>query len=703
MSGTAAVIPRRLLLESSIPGVFAVGDVCGGSVKRVDGWRGRDRRERGSQPHRFVNLKLIPHDLSMRLVSTIRTMAFSTLAPVVIAAAVRPAVAQTPTVSELIRAEDGRVRTDSDLAIMRAGLASSDPVTRQMAVRGMGRAERAELLEDIVGLLDDSNELVRQAAANAVAQAVVRGDGVERARRALTARLSTEVNPDVRGQIAESMGRMKADSASVGAIAQAIAAELPLRGAVRGLFFLTRQRSARGAVPPAVAQRLQSVATSLDNAEDVRATAAAARIAAGGASESELRAIRRDPSGYVRVTAATAASITDPAPVVRYRAVALAACPALVIAARDSNEHVALAAIDALGAVLTGTSRARCAGDAAVIAALESSRSPRAVIALAAISPERARERLPALVSDADPFVRVHAARAARRLGDTVSLRTLAVDPDANVASAAIDALSQLVGHADDAIYMSSLRSDASQLLMSAARALGATGGPASAGAPLLAALDRVTELRRETSRDARLALIDAMDSLGAPLPERYVRDFDEVVAVRAAELTGGTAAPQPLPVVPTPTGADIILLPRVTIEMVGGGRIVLDLFPYDAPTNVWRFVRLARAGYYDGLTFHRIVPFFVVQGGSPLANEYVGDGPFTRDEVGLENRRGTVGVSTRGRDTGDGQLYFNTVDNVRLDHDYTVFARVVSGMDVVDRMQEGARIRRVVLSAPRE
>ena len=92
------------------------------------------------------------------------------------------------------------------------------------------------------------------------------------------------------------------------------------------------------------------------------------------------------------------------------------------------------------------------------------------------------------------------------------------------------------------------------------------------------------------------------------------------------------------------------------------------------------------------------MVPFFVVQGGSPLANEYVGDGPFTRDEVGLENRRGTVGVSTRGRDTGDGQIFVNTVDNVRLDHDYTVFAEVVRGMDVVDRMQEGARIRRITV-----
>jgi cyclophilin family peptidyl-prolyl cis-trans isomerase len=242
-------------------------------------------------------------------------------------------------------------------------------------------------------------------------------------------------------------------------------------------------------------------------------------------------------------------------------------------------------------------------------------------------------------------------------------------------------------------VYLAALRSDASQQLMSAAKAL--TGAGPAATAPLVAALDRVTARRRETSRDARLALVEA---LGAAVPARYARDFDPAVARRAAELAGVAAAPTPLPAPAVPTVAQLRSVRGATIEMADGGRIELRLFPLDAPTNTWRFVRLARAGWFDGLTFHRIAPFFVVQGGSPLANEYVGDGPFTRDEVGLENRRGTVGVSTRGRDTGDGQLYFNTVDNVRLDHDYTVFAEVVRGMDVVDRMQEGARMRRVTV-----
>jgi cyclophilin family peptidyl-prolyl cis-trans isomerase len=73
--------------------------------------------------------------------------------------------------------------------------------------------------------------------------------------------------------------------------------------------------------------------------------------------------------------------------------------------------------------------------------------------------------------------------------------------------------------------------------------------------------------------------------------------------------------------------------------------------------------------------------------------------GPFMPDELGLvRNARGTLGTSTRGRDTGDAQIFINLVDNVRLDHDYTVWARVVEGLDVVDRIQEGDVIESIAI-----
>jgi len=147
-------------------------------------------------------------------------------------------------------------------------------------------------------------------------------------------------------------------------------------------------------------------------------------------------------------------------------------------------------------------------------------------------------------------------------------------------------------------------------------------------------------------------------------------------------------------------------------------GEIVAELYEKDAPGTVENFAGLAagtkeftdpksgkkeKRPYYDGLTFHRVVPNFVIQGGSPGANEYAGDGAFMRDEITARTHaRGTVGVSTRGRDTGDAQFFINLLDNPRLDRDFTIFALVSSGMDVVDAVLEGDVIERVeILPAP--
>ncbi|MEO6236759.1 MAG: peptidylprolyl isomerase, partial [Vicinamibacterales bacterium] len=110
------------------------------------------------------------------------------------------------------------------------------------------------------------------------------------------------------------------------------------------------------------------------------------------------------------------------------------------------------------------------------------------------------------------------------------------------------------------------------------------------------------------------------------------------------------------------------------------------------------RFLRLALVDhYYDGLAIHRVVPNFVIQGGGPGGNEYSGHKEYMRDEIGARNSRGTVGLSTRGRNTADGQFYVNLIDNARLDQDYTVFASVVpSDMAVVHAIQEGDVMRRL-------
>ena len=135
-----------------------------------------------------------------------------------------------------------------------------------------------------------------------------------------------------------------------------------------------------------------------------------------------------------------------------------------------------------------------------------------------------------------------------------------------------------------------------------------------------------------------------------------------------------------------------------VAVNLSSGKSFTLRMNPTDAPVTVDRFLRLALVDhYYDGLTIHRVAPNFVIQGGGPGGNEYSGHKEYMRDEIGARNSRGTVGLSTRGRNTADGQFYVNLIDNARLDQDYTVFASVVpADMSAVDAIQEGEVMRRL-------
>jgi cyclophilin family peptidyl-prolyl cis-trans isomerase len=294
---------------------------------------------------------------------------------------------------------------------------------------------------------------------------------------------------------------------------------------------------------------------------------------------------------------------------------------------------------------------------------------------------------------------------------DGASLARLAADANDNVRAAAIAGLSRTGQHAYDSVYVSALVSRGYQVVLAAANALLGSPNRAMAIPALLAALDRISAERRENSRDERVAILNRVAELGSPANgsriQRYAIDFDTTVAAKAAVMltkwTGTTVVPRakPLPIRPEPL-AQVFRTRGMQLRITmapssGGGIILINLFTDEAPATIARIIRLARAHYYDGLTFHRYVPNFVIQGGSPGANENVGDASFMRDELGGHSHlRGTVGISTRGHDTGDAQFFINLVDNRRLDHDYTVFGEVVSGMDVVDRIRAGDVMARV-------
>jgi cyclophilin family peptidyl-prolyl cis-trans isomerase/HEAT repeat protein len=335
-----------------------------------------------------------------------------------------------------------------------------------------------------------------------------------------------------------------------------------------------------------------------------------------------------------------------------------------------------------------------------------------ALVSLAKTAPDAAREMLPVFVASPLWPVRMYAARAAAIVSDADLLLRLAADPSDNVRDAALGELRTLKGHDADDLYLAALQRPDYQVILTATRALEKTPEPARAVTALLAALVRITAERRDTSRDPRMALVARIGELGQPGDAQalmpYTTDFDPQVTAAAAALIGTWTGQTPA-VAPRPLPVERLLLvdierlrsARAVVTMAGRGVFELELLTDDAPATVARFVRLARAGYYNGLTSHRVVPNFLIQGGSPGANEFMGDGAYLRDELGLQPHvRGSVGISTRGRDTGDAQICPDLVDNPRLDHDYTVFARVVAGLDVLDRVLECDVIERIEIVA---
>ena len=478
------------------------------------------------------------------------------------------------------------------------------------------------------------------------------------------------------------------------------------RSPVVGLFF-----AVTAACPGTVAAQRTSVSVA-DSAliqrvllaEDRRDSTDAAFAEAARATDARIRAIAlrglgriRDPlfaarDSVPKVVAALPPVVwPEPAWRLRYRALAnkRTDCAALLAAMSDGAWHVRLRAVDLVPPT--------CAVDTALTAMLrrwvdslpaDASRrraggvswhaAAHALVALARITPDSARPRVVQLSIHPQWEVRAYVARAAGLIGDTARLRVLVTDADDNVKESAIQSLSRLAGHADDDLYMTALAADGAQAVRAAAIALDSSER-GDVRLALNATFDKWVKRENASARDVRLALLK---SAGRPASD----DRPPPVAVVA-----------PPRLVALALGAEVEL--RVTLApQSGGGSFVVRLRGDVAPMMAARILALAKSGYYNGHLWQRVEPDFVIQGGGPGANEYVGYGQFFRDELGtVPHVRGTVGMSTRGHDTGDGQWFVNLRDNTRLDRDYSVFADVVSGMDVVDGVMEGDVIESIV------
>lgn len=664
-----------------------------------------------------------------------------------------PAAAQSLQ-ERMLQAEDARPTTEAGLAPLMEGLKGN---TRRTAIRAIGRLERPAMIPLVAPALADGVG-IRAEAANALAQMARTSAAVIEVQKLLIDRAAVDANLNTWepwGEIAAALGRLPYDTAEqVAAAEDVLITGLPspdslndvdsaaLIGSARG--FESLARTVRAKKLPPLGQRtwdlLRWAATAQRPPADPRSVltrrlAMAALVTGNQATSSVIERGLLDVDAEVRRFAAAAAAtdaaisdrdvllkraMADRDPRVRLEALRgwgrqlqKTSCAPVRAALKDADPHVRLQAIDQLGA---GCPAAEGPSDLAAITGTLSTQ-PRtwhapahALVSLARTQPAEAAKALPAFAAHTTWQVRMYAARAAGLLADPATLTALMGDPSDNVREAALTALVELKRPEAAPAAIDSLSRPDYQLVMTAVLALEDKSHAAKAAPALVTALGRITKEHKDTSRDPRMAILNRLQAYGdasqAVHLEGYLRDFDPAVAAKAAEMltawTGKprTATPQPL-TGPTVTLAAVNALrgKSLRFHMAGRGSFDVALEVDAAPLSAARVARRAGEGYYDGLTFHRIAPNFVIQGGSPGANEYAGEPFYMRDEVGL-HLRGTVGISTRGRDTGDAQIFVNTIDSPRLDHTYTVFGTVIAGMNVVDGILEGDVIQRVELVA---
>jgi cyclophilin family peptidyl-prolyl cis-trans isomerase/HEAT repeat protein len=669
--------------------------------------------------------------------------------------------AQTPrpalTRLAVLQAEDRRAPAARDLAVIRAGTHSDDPQTARIAVRALGRLERPSLVADILPSLKHPLPEIRAEAANALGQALkdTKSGAASPAIAntvidALITRLSVEAEASVRGAVFETLGRTAATAIHAERV-EAVLVDAAAReatndgrlGIASGFEALVRLR--RGEHPPQAAainamRSMVSVSPPaarrpLDPSRDVRVRRLAleALVTAEAVDDATLGRALHDPDPQVRRLAMRAAAaggpaaagaltagLTDTSSMVRIEALramrssrAAALCSVAVTAAADRDPQVVLVALDQLAACSASPDAValleRIVSDPANVGSpREWHRAAHALVALAGSSPDKLAAALGPFATSLIWQLRMYAARAAAIVKDAVLLEKLAADDEDNVREAAVEGLAKVAGHSADPVYVRQMNRTGYQILRAAAAALAGTPNPDTAVPALRAAHERLVAEGRDNSHDARAAIEKTLADLRTPAAaDGHASSGAARAPVAPALARSGAHATGAVRSVTRDARDDSrdlsaddlrrLAAARALVTMRGIGTFELVLFTWEAPASVLRFTRLAEAGYYNGLTFHRVVPNFVIQGGSPGANEYIGDATFMRDEVGQwPHVRGAVGISTRGRDTGDAQIFIDLVDNPRLNHEYTVFAQVLNGLDVIDQVLEGDVIEKI-------
>jgi len=139
----------------------------------------------------------------------------------------------------------------------------------------------------------------------------------------------------------------------------------------------------------------------------------------------------------------------------------------------------------------------------------------------------------------------------------------------------------------------------------------------------------------------------------------------------------------------------------KISMETTKGG-IELELYPEHAPKTVNNFVFLAKEGYYDGISFHRVINDFMVQGGDPTGSGSGGPGYKFADEFAgnpLTHERCVISMANAGPNTNGSQFFITHSPQPHLNGKHTVFGKVITGQDIVDKIQQGDKMEKVMVT----
>jgi cyclophilin family peptidyl-prolyl cis-trans isomerase len=586
-----------------------------------------------------------------------------------------PCLAQIPAARlAILQAEERGAKTAADLGALRTGVRSSDGETARVAVRALGRLRRPALVVDITPALKSSLPEVRAEAANAIGEALAPPAAattvaVDTAWSALSAVLANEDDANVRSAILEVLGRLP--YLNTGQIERA---EATLRSHALSDFVMDRLGVAKG-------------------------FEALIRIQAG-----------KWPAGPPAISALRDLLDVDE-PQVRDAGESITQEPRRVETAHDARvRRLALEALTAAAAV-----------DSAVLsrASTDTDSQVRRLGMLAAssasgLSAEQADAVLSAGLKDPAPMVRAEALRglSARHGGQTAACQPAldaTHDPEPQVTVAAFTILRQC-GTPEVIAYLEQLLNRGDELQAPRAWVKPAYALQTLAGTAPDRARPFLERVASSPSPELRLHAAKAAIVLGER--EQLIKlSEDQVPEVRAAALYGlGRAATAP-PKAPAsgpasrpPSGFNAtdlrrLAAPRARVTVRGVGTFELALVTTEAPATVLRFARLAEAGSFSGSMLADAPPGLVSLRATSADEAALPQESMRalHAEAGRwPHVRGTVGLSPDGAETGGAQLFINLVDNPRFDHRLTVFAQVLNGIEIVDRMIAGDIIEKI-------